>query len=69
MVHLTRLAGEWAAVGAALVVSTLAAIAAAAVTFAWVARRTGQALPSLGAPEGQAGAGQGDRSSRDRATP
>jgi putative effector of murein hydrolase LrgA (UPF0299 family) len=39
MLYVARLADEWIAVSVALVVSTIAAIAAAAVTFAHVTRR------------------------------
>jgi holin-like protein len=39
MLHFGRLADEWLAVSVALVVSAIAAIAAAAVTFALVVRR------------------------------
>jgi hypothetical protein len=47
MLHTARLAGEWAAIGTALVVSTLAAIAASALTFAWVVRyRAGRDNPA-----------------------
>jgi len=43
MLYVARLANEWLAVSVALVVSTVAAIAAAAVTFAFVARRADNA--------------------------
>ena len=43
MLYVARLADEWIAVSVALVVSTIAAIAAAAVTFAYVTRRADDA--------------------------
>ena len=43
MMHFGRLAGEWLPIALALLVSTVAAIAASALTFAALVRRQGTA--------------------------
>jgi putative effector of murein hydrolase LrgA (UPF0299 family) len=47
MMHFGRLAGEWLPIALALLVSTVAAIAAAALTFAALARRQDPAPDEL----------------------